>query len=82
MMLAYRGSITTIGSSEGFRLDKSLFKQHPEFRQRAKLDAQVIGAGALLVTVVDNGNDAGDSHEEDKMVGALGAEWLLHPHRQ
>jgi len=31
----FKGSITTTGRSEAFRLEKALFKAHPEFRQKA-----------------------------------------------
>ena len=47
----FKGSITTTGRSEALRLDKALFKAHPEFKQRAKIRAHVIGPGSLLVTL-------------------------------
>ena len=50
-MPTFSGSITTTGKSEAIRLDKALFKAHPEFRQRAKVRAHVIGPGHLLVTL-------------------------------
>ena len=43
-MPSFSGSITTTGKSEAIRLDKALFKAHPEFRQRAKVRAHVIPA--------------------------------------
>lgn len=51
---SYRGKITTAGTSEGFRFDKTLFKQHPEFRQMADVRADVIGPGTLLVSLINN----------------------------
>jgi antitoxin PrlF len=54
----FKGSITTTGRSEAIRLDKALFKAHPEFRQRAKVRAAVIGPGSMLVTL-----DAGETAE-------------------
>ncbi|SRR5258707_3428217 len=50
-MSSYTGSVTTTGKSEAIRLEKALFKSHPEFRQKAKVRAHVIGPGTLLVSV-------------------------------
>lgn len=66
-MLAYKGTITTTGASEAMRFDKSLFRQHPEFRQKAKVEAHVIGQGTLLVHVM--GEQAAEQ-QEDPMVMA------------
>jgi len=67
----YKGSITTTGRSEALRLDKALFKAHPEFRQRAKIRAQVIGPGSLLVTLDPNGEEeTRDVVERDPVVAA------------
>lgn len=52
--MAYVGTITTTGKSEAIRLEKSLFKSHPEFRQRSKVQAHVIGHGTMLVSVADD----------------------------
>lgn len=52
--VAYAGTITTTGKSEAIRLEKSLFKSHPEFRQRSKVHAHVIGHGTMLVSVADD----------------------------
>lgn len=52
--MSYMGKISTIGNSDAIRLDKGLFKQHPEFRQKAKVRADVIGPGTMLLQVVDN----------------------------
>jgi antitoxin PrlF len=41
-MASFSGSITTTGRSEAIRLDKALFKAHPEFRQRARVRADEI----------------------------------------
>src|SRR6266567_3461609 len=51
-MSAYTGTITTTGKSEAIRLEKALFKSHPEFRQKAKVHAHVIAPGTMLVSVV------------------------------
>lgn len=66
-MLAYRGTITTTGTSEAVRFDKALFRQHPEFRQKAKVEAHVIGQGTLLVHVTE---EKVAERQEDPMVMA------------
>jgi hypothetical protein len=38
-MISFNGSITTTGTSEAIRLDKALFRLHPEFREKAKAAA-------------------------------------------
>jgi antitoxin PrlF len=50
-MSTYRGTVTTTGKSEAIRLEKALFKSHPEFRQKSKVYAHVIGPGTMLVSV-------------------------------
>lgn len=50
-MSTYTGTITTTGKSEAIRLEKALFKSHPEFRQKTKVHAHVIGPGTMLVSV-------------------------------
>lgn len=52
-MPTFSGSITTTGKSEAIRLDKALFRLHPEFRQKAKVRAQVISPGLALISVLD-----------------------------
>lgn len=70
-MPSFSGSITTTGKSEAIRLDKALFKAHPEFRQRAKVRAHVIGPGHLLVTLADDSaHDAHSEVERDPVVSA------------
>lgn len=49
--VAYKGSITTTGKSEALRIEKALFRAHPEFKQKAKFHAHVIGPGSMLVTL-------------------------------
>jgi len=50
-MSRYSGTITTTGKSEAIRLEKALFRSHPEFSQRAKVEAHVIAPGMMLVSV-------------------------------
>ena len=68
-MTAFNGSITTTGKSEAIRLDKALFRLHPEFKQKAKVTAHVIGPGQALITVVDDGTPVVE--EEDPVVLAF-----------
>ncbi len=66
--MSYKGRISTTGTSEAIRLDKDLFRQHPEFRQKAEVRADVIGPGKLLISVTDSL----DKHrEDDPVVGAF-----------
>ena len=83
-MPSFSGSITTTGKSEAIRLDKALFKAHPEFRQRAKVRAHVIGPGHLLVTLADDtAQGLPEEIERDPVVSAylafLEQDMLAHP---
>jgi antitoxin PrlF len=84
----FKGTITTTGRSEALRLDKALFKAHPEFRQKARIRAHVIGPGSLLVTLdADDplGAEAADAFERDPVVAAylafLERDLREHPER-
>jgi antitoxin PrlF len=66
----FKGSITTTGRSEAIRLDKALFKAHPEFRQKAKIRATVIGPGSMLVTLDSDGMAEAGDIERDPVVSA------------
>jgi antitoxin PrlF len=84
----FKGTITTTGRSEALRLDKALFKAHPEFRQKAKIRAHVIGPGSLLVTLDPDereGAKALDEVERDPVVSAylafLQRDLREHPER-
>src|SRR5437660_8980494 len=68
-MPTFTGSITTAGKSEAIRLDKALFRLHPEFRQKAKVRAQVIAPGQALISVVEEGEQAAE--EGDPVVAAF-----------
>jgi len=54
----FSGSVTTTGRSEALRLEKSFFRANPEFRQRARVTARVVGPGYVLVAVEDQPADA------------------------
>jgi antitoxin PrlF len=67
-MSTYSGTITTTGKSEAIRLEKALFKSHPEFAQKAKVRAHVIGPGTMLVSVADQ---AAAESEADPVMAAF-----------
>ena len=70
-MASFSGKFTTTGKSEAIRLEKALFRAHPEFRQKAAVRANVIAPGQLLVSVVEEEPaDAGLGHD-DPVVGAF-----------
>lgn len=85
MQSAYKGSVTTTGSSEAIRFEKGLFRQHPEFRQRVNVEAHVIGRGMLLVHVLDDAPEAEQGEHEDPVVGAflsfMERDVISHPER-
>jgi antitoxin PrlF len=83
-MPSFSGSITATGRSEAIRLDKALFKAHPEFRQRARVHAHVLGPGHLLVILADDSAAAApDEIERDPVASAylafLERDMLAHP---
>jgi antitoxin PrlF len=69
--MSYTGKISTIGNSDAIRLDKSLFKQHPEFKQKASVRADVIGPGTMLLQVVDDAMENEGEDENDPIVRAF-----------
>src|ERR1700689_2226785 len=83
-MSTFAGSITTTGKSEAIRLDKALFRLHPEFRQKAKVRAHVISPGHALISVVDD--EAAPARDEDPVVMAflsfIEQDLQMHPDRR
>jgi antitoxin PrlF len=83
----FKGSVTTTGKSEAIRLDKALFKAHPEFKPRAKVQAHVLGQGSILITLESNTEaaPAEDAVESDPVVSAylsfLERDMVMHPER-
>ncbi len=59
--MSYTGRISTSGNSDAIRLDKNLFKQHPEFKQQAQVRADIIGPGTMLLRVIDNQETEADN---------------------
>jgi antitoxin PrlF len=81
-MSTYTGTVTTTGKSEAIRLEKALFKSHPEFSQKTKVHAHIIGPGTMLVTVA---GEAAAETEADPVMTAflsfLSADILQTPER-
>jgi antitoxin PrlF len=67
--VAYGGTITTTGKSQAIRLENALFKSHPEFRQKRKVHAHVIGPGTMLISVADE--DTTTSEPDDPVIAAF-----------
>ena len=70
-MASFSGKITTTGRSEAIRLEKGLFRAHPEFRQKATVRASVIAPGQLLVSVVEEHSADARLAEDDPVVEAF-----------
>ncbi len=68
---SYRGAVTTTGSSEAIRFERALFRQNPEFCQKASIEAHVIGRGMLLVHVLDDAPELEQGEHGDPVVGAF-----------
>jgi antitoxin PrlF len=84
-MGSFSGKITTTGKSEAIRLEKALFRAHPEFRQKASVRANVIAPGQLLVSVIEDDVAGDDLTDDDPVVGAflgfLADDLRRHPER-
>ena len=81
-MAKYTGSVTTTGKSEAIRFEKGLFRQNPEFRQQAKVEAHVIGPGQMLVSVVNGSElDAGEDPIVMAFLSFLEKDLKDHPDR-
>jgi antitoxin PrlF len=64
----YAGTVTTSGNSKAIRLEKSLFRAHPEFAKGNAVTATVIGPGQMLVSVAA---ESGAEPDDDPVVGAF-----------
>ena len=82
-MSTFSGSITTTGKSEAIRLDKALFRLHPEFRQKAKVRAQVIAPGHALISVVEESTSKVEEIDPvlTAFLGVLEKDMKTHPKR-
>lgn len=79
--VSFGGSVTTTGKSEAFRLDKAFFRAHPEFAQRARVRAQIVSAGHVLVSVADPSDETPDSVDPvvTAYLSALQADMIERP---
>jgi antitoxin PrlF len=78
----FTGAITTTGRSEALRLEKSFFRANPEFRQRAKVTARVVGPGHVLVAVENEPlEDAGQDPVVTAFLSFLERDMLTTPGR-
>jgi antitoxin PrlF len=69
--VSFAGAVTTTGSSAALRLEKSFFRANPEFRQRAKVRAHVLGRGQVLLSLEDDADaNAADEDARDPVVAA------------
>jgi antitoxin PrlF len=67
-MTTYTGVVTTSGNSEAIRLEKSLFRAHPEFGRNHNVRAVVIAPGQMLISLSE---EAAVSMGEDPVLGAF-----------
>jgi antitoxin PrlF len=81
MASSYNGKITTTGSSEAIRLDKALFRQHPEFKRHSKVRAHVIGPGQILVSLSEEPAFEGDDYDPvmNAYLSFLAQDMVMHP---
>ncbi len=68
-MAIYAGTVTTSGNSEAIRLEKSLFRAHPEFGRHHNVRAVVIAPGQMLISLVDEAEVS--EADEDPMLEAF-----------
>lgn len=66
-MERYSGVVTTTGNSEAIRLEKSLFRAHPEFGRGRTVTAAVIAPGQILLSATVEAAEI----EEDPVLGAF-----------
>ena len=77
----YTGTVTTSGNSEAIRLEKSLFRAHPEFKQGHEVTATVIGPGQMLVSVAEPLVGSDDDPIVDAFLAFLAGDLERHPQR-
>src|ERR1700754_4570045 len=68
---AYKGKVTTTGSSKAVRLGKQFFTDHPEFEVSAGVVVRSVSPGYVLMAV-DAPKSMGEKSDElDPIVGAF-----------
>jgi antitoxin PrlF len=77
----YLGTVTTSGNSEAIRLEKSLFRAHPEFGRNSRVTATVIAPGQMLVSVADVPAAEADDPVVEAFIAFLAADIERHPER-
>lgn len=82
MPIRYSGTLTTSGNSEAIRLEKSLFRAHPEFQRSSRVTASVIAPGQMLVSLTEDAA-AGDDGDPilDAFLAFLEGDMQHHPGR-
>lgn len=70
-MPSFQGTITTTGKSEAIRLEKALFRAHPEFQQKAKVCAHVIAKGQILISLVEDPDTLMEQQDIDPVTDAF-----------
>lgn len=80
---AFKGSITTSGSSQAICVEKAFFRNFPEFRQKSKVQAKVISHGQVLISVVDEAPSAQlkDDPVIEAFLGFLAEDMQSNPKR-
>jgi len=82
---AYRGKVTTTGSSKAVRLGKQFFTDHPEFALSADVMVRSVSPGYVLMAVEAPRAVGQKSDELDPIVGAflsfMEADLRANPHK-
>ena len=82
---AYKGKVTTTGSSKAVRLGKQFFVDHPEFEVSAEVRVCSVSPGYVLMAVEGSGAVGTKSDELDPVVGAflsfMEADLKANPHK-
>ena len=81
MAIRYSGTVTTSGNSEAIRLEKSLFRAHPEFQRSSRVTASVIAPGQMLVSVADEPAGEDDDPVLEAFLAFLAHDMESHPER-
>ncbi|MGH7719765.1 MAG: type II toxin-antitoxin system PrlF family antitoxin [Gemmatimonadaceae bacterium] len=77
--MSYRATATAIGNSKGLRLERALFREHPEFAE-GEFEVDVIAPGRLLIRAEPRatGEEATDP-VLDAFLGFLGQQMVNRP---
>jgi hypothetical protein len=82
---AYKGKVTTTGSSKAVRLGKQFFTDHTEFEVSAEVRVRSVSPGYVLMAVEGSGAVGAKSDELDPVVGAflsfMEADLKANPHK-